>query len=258
MEAMFAIAIIIAVVLVGATIWAVYKLIVNARERRHIDWRPPSQTWRPTIGKQSFGDYRPPVASEEGSTAVVDQIRELHESLYWLQNRVQILEGHIGRISNSLGLEQIPNQKKARGEHSVETSSASSQYDVSTKSPVGVNKVNEMAAESYRKLAVEGLRNLPLEPDFVFLDMESSASASGVGESRRLFRHSDSNQNPFVLFHSDSDRGWLFPNPRVSYTESMRYVFPELSYSNYTEHKQHIKPIPVRLISEDLWEIVLD
>jgi hypothetical protein len=114
------------------------------------------------------------------------------------------------------------------------------------------------AKYAYHKLSTEGLRNLPIEPLFVFLDVDSSAIGSAVGESQRLFRQSDNKQNAFVIFQNDRRDGWLFPNPRISYTESMRYVFPELSHENYEGFKNDVEPKRVKMAAEEMWEMLPD
>jgi hypothetical protein len=120
----------------------------------------------------------------------------------------------------------------------------------------GGSSFSEQARDAYHRLSAEGLRNLPIEPLFVYLDVESSAAGAAVGESHRLFKESENKQNAFIIFQQDGREGWLFPNPRISYTESMRYVFPGLSYENFTEFKQKIDPARVRTSGDGMWELL--
>ena len=114
----------------------------------------------------------------------------------------------------------------------------------------------EVARESYRKLMTDGLRGLSVESVFVFLDIDSSAQGAAVGESKRHFRQSNNRQNAFVIFKKDSKEGWLFPNPRISFTEGMKYVFPEMSYENFEKTKGSIEPKQVKSTAVDTWEML--
>jgi hypothetical protein len=114
------------------------------------------------------------------------------------------------------------------------------------------------ACGAYQKLSTEGLRGLPIEPLFALLDMESSARGSAIGETKRNFKQSDNKQSAFVIFRNNPTAGWIFPNPRISFTEAMKYVFPNLSYENFEEAKNRVDPKRVRATSEGAWETVVD
>jgi hypothetical protein len=124
----------------------------------------------------------------------------------------------------------------------------------STNAPAASQDALSTACGAYRKLSTEGLRNLPAEPLFVVLDMDSSARGSALGEVKRQFKRSDSKQSAFVVFTGSEREGWIFPNPRISFTEAMKYVFPDLSYENFEEAKNGVEPRKVRAISGDAWE----
>ena len=110
------------------------------------------------------------------------------------------------------------------------------------------------AMQSYRKLDSEGLRGLPIEPLFAVLDIDSSNQAS-VGDTYCYFKQSESKQSAFVIFpNKDATEGWLFPNPKISFTEAMKYVFPELSYDRFEELKNRVEPVCVRSLTNDVWE----
>jgi len=116
----------------------------------------------------------------------------------------------------------------------------------------------QFACQAYRKLAREGLRDLPLEPVFVVLDIDSSAQTSAIEEVRRNFRQATTKQSEFIIFQNSSTEAWLFPNPRISFTEAMKYVFPYLTYENFEGVTDAIAPERVRQTSPETWEMVPD
>ena len=113
------------------------------------------------------------------------------------------------------------------------------------------------ASEAYLKLSSEGLRDLLLEPVFVVLDMDSSTRGSAIGEAKRNFKRSANKQSAFIIFKEGPIGGWIFPNPRISFTEAMKYVFPDLSHENFEETKNGVKPRKVRATSDGEWETVV-
>ena len=112
------------------------------------------------------------------------------------------------------------------------------------------------ASAAYRKLSLDGYRDLPIEPLFVTLDMDSSARGSAIGETKRRFNQSESKHSAFVVFPQDQNEGWIYPNPQISFTEAMKYVFPDLNYENFEDAKDRVEPRKVRSVSESAWETV--
>lgn len=110
-----------------------------------------------------------------------------------------------------------------------------------------------VAQKSYEKFTLEGLRDLPQEPIFVSLDIDTSA-AMPIGEVKRTFKLSDNKQTAFVIFRKGQTEGWLFPNSRISFTETMKYVFANLSYDNFQDQKLTLTPVPVRTTTPGTWE----
>jgi hypothetical protein len=96
-----------------------------------------------------------------------------------------------------------------------------------------------------------------VEPLFVVLDIDSSARGSAIGETKRHFNHSESKQSAFVIFPEGEKDGWIFPNPRFSFTEAMKYVFPDLNYENFEEAKDRVQPQRVHSVSQGAWETVV-
>lgn len=106
--------------------------------------------------------------------------------------------------------------------------------------------------QSYLRIFNEVPPDLPIQP--VFVTLESDGGAGDIVESVRRFRQSESRHQVFVIFPNPGGGGWLYPNPRHPYTESMRYVFPGLARDNYNEVKPDINPLPVRPVGDGLWE----
>jgi hypothetical protein len=59
-----------------------------------------------------------------------------------------------------------------------------------------------------------------------------------------------------VIFPEGEKEGWIFPNPIFSFTEAMKYVFPDLSYENFEEAKDRVEPQRVHSVSQGAWETV--
>lgn len=185
--------------------------------------------------------------------------RQLEAVVSWLESvdhRLGRIEAHLTRLQDgprttpSTFAEQPPQTKRHRSEE-VASRAIDSSYTQKS-------DFVQFACQTYRKLAREGLRDLPLEPVFVVLDIDSSAQTSAIEEVRRNFRQATTKQSEFIVFQKNSTEAWLFPNPRISFTEAMKYVFPYLTYENFEGVTDSIAPERVRQTSPDTWEMVTD
>jgi hypothetical protein len=226
------------------------------QDRRNDDFRQNRRDERPVIIRRPIETNMQSGHERRDSNITSRELEAIHNRLRFLEGNVSKLFSIVEQLNAGSKLESksiLPDRSRQQDE--VKNSDRGIKSAVSENaSPSSSNTVRD----AYHKLSTEGLRNLPIEPLFVFLDVDSSAMGSAVGESQRLFRQSDNKQNAFVIFQNNRRDGWLFPNPRISYTESMRYVFPELSHENYEGFKNEVEPKKVRMTAEEMWEMLAD
>ena len=172
-----------------------------------------------------------------------------------LQQTVGAIQGELGGMSNSIKAIRTNLDQTNRGHQN-----ALDKRPDDTRRPGPASVVHSQgladAIAAYRKLSSGGLHDLTVEPLFVVLDIDSSARGSAIGETKRHFNHSESKQSAFVIFPEGEKDGWIFPNPRFSFTEAMKYVFPDLCYENFEEAKDRVEPQRVHSVSQGAWETV--
>jgi hypothetical protein len=200
-------------------------------------------------------NYSPPNPSNSGSSHSKAEFDALEQMILTLQEAVESLQDDVREISSSIkGINPNLNQLN-REQHNVKNR-PSDKTKRSGTATVAHSPGLANAVAAYRKLSCEGLRDLPMEPLFVVLDIDSSARGSAIGETKRHFNQSESKQSAFVIFPEGEKEGWIFPNARISFTEAMKYVFPDLSYENFEEAKDRVEPQRVHSVSQGAWETV--
>jgi hypothetical protein len=252
---LFGVITILVLVALGVVWWFVYRNKDEGNKDRQGGYDRYGVD-RSVIIRRNNDAYPRSGRSDKDLFNVVSEIGGLQRRLSSLERQVEALRDVIRdlKYAGMRAPSHLQSERMTRPDNDSEFGAGKNQQSRETYSGISFF---EQAKGSYQQLSAEGLRNLPLEPLFVYLDVDSSAQGSAVGESQRLFKQSDNKQNAFVVFQQDSREGWLFPNPRISYTESMRYVFPELSYENFTDDKQKVDPAKVKLIAEGVWEMLL-
>jgi hypothetical protein len=180
----------------------------------------------------------------------MQQVEALRMRLSGVEGRVQRLEDVLANRRD----EKTRTEERWSREPDSRRSANPESGEPSRRPPLPRREANSYAAaqESYLKIFTEVTPDLPVQP--LFVTLESDGVTGAIGESVRRFRQSESRHQVFVVFPKAGGGGWLYPNPRHPYTESMHYVFPELTRDNYNEVKPVINPLPARLIEDGLWE----
>jgi hypothetical protein len=217
------------------------------------------------VGSSGHGSprFEQPVRSVQSNrptreTLVRPNDQQFEAMVAWrasVDERLERIEARLRRLNDGprLGTNALPEQPAQRTSYRSEE--AASHWVGSSNTG---SEFVQIACQAYRKLAREGLRDLPLEPIFVVLDIDSSAQTSAIEEVRRNFRQATTKQSEFIIFRNSSTEAWLFPNPRISFTEAMKYVFPYLTYENFEGVTDSIAPERVRQTSPETWEMVTD
>lgn len=249
MDFLFLLLLIVGVVIIIAVMWWLNSL--RNKKNHNTEFRPKTdyRDDTPIIIRRSDEAYSH--TSTPPQTNIIGELRSLHSRLLSVENRIINLEQLVRMTYRGM-------QSSVKGRQNFDEPPT---YPVTNIEPIDdyaqPSKHTDFlsaAADSYQRLTLDGLRNLPLEPDFVYLDVDESALGAAVGESERVFKQSDNKQNAFVVFAKTDGEGWLFPNPRISYTESMGYVFPQLTFENFTDSKHGVDPLRVRRTGESTWE----
>lgn len=206
--------------------------------------------------------YPGPSARGRGQGADARELEDLKRRVAYLEGQLEIIGREVSRLYGERGSNlstPIITRHRELGQYSDSSELRGAPDTQVPDLPRGGHSTPGAAArEAYLQLSAEGLRGLPVEPIFAILDIESSARVSAIGEAKRNFRQSDSKQSAFVIFSDGAASGWLFPNPKISFTESMKYVFPELGYENFESAKGGVAPKRVRAVSTGEWEVVTE
>lgn len=210
---------------------------------------------REATRRQSPTTYSRPTQANFGHAYQDSEIEAIKTRLSNMERAIGFIQEDLGNIFAERESANLSSQRLSH-HHQNALSSTQSSLDKSPNAYAEGRDVFSTACEAYRKLSAEGLRDLPIEPLFVVLDMDSSIRGSAIGEAKRNFKQSDNKQSAFVVFKGGVMTGWIFPNPRISFTEAMKYVFPNLSYENFEEAKNSVEPRKVRVISDGAWETV--
>jgi len=190
----------------------------------------------------------------DGSQQSKSDFEKLENMISNLQQTVGTLQGELTKIADSIDALRPNSEPFTQGRQNPTIAPDKTPRVGTAKVVHSQGRANAVAA--YRKLSRDGLRDLPVEPLFVVLDLDSSARGSGIGETNRHFNQSESKQSAFVIFPEGEKEGWIFPNPIFSFTEAMKYVFPDLSYENFEEAKDRVEPQRVHSVSQGAWETV--
>lgn len=85
-------------------------------------------------------------------------------------------------------------------------------------------------------------------PLFLKLDIEAPTS---VGSTKKTLQVTPSKQAAFILFPLDAQTGEVYPNSQISFTEAMKYLWPELHYDNWRpENRYEVQPVAIRKSKE--------
>ena len=208
-----------------------------------------------TFPPPAAANYSPPNPDNPGGPNLKAEVEALKTLISNLQQAVGSLQDDIRNLTFAIkAYEPNQNQLHLKSQNAMNRPlDTGPRYGTATAvSSQGWSS----ACAAYRKLSFEGLRDLPVEPLFVVLDIDSSARGSAIGETKRHFNESETKQSAFVIFPEGEKEGWIFPNPRISFTEAMKYVFHDLSYDNFEEAKDRVEPQRVRSVSQGAWETV--
>jgi formylglycine-generating enzyme required for sulfatase activity len=112
--------------------------------------------------------------------------------------------------------------------------------------------ISKSSAKSFYRHLISGGA---VSNDLVYLSTEKAASKSGVNERAEFLREVTNRQGTFVLF-SDGDKGWVLPNPSVSYRpNALASLFPQLTREEYDEFRQNIEPVFVVRTGKGRWRV---
>jgi hypothetical protein len=112
---------------------------------------------------------------------------------------------------------------------------------------------DKQTTDRYLKFAATGLAEFTENERPVFLQLDIDAPSS-LGDSRRVLVSSSSKQSSYLLFLIDSNTGYLYPNPKISFSESMKYIWPSLNYNNWPgQMASQISPVKVTKIRDGVW-----
>lgn len=217
--------------------------------------RQPGNYQRETSAPSGTTNSFAPKPIDSGSEQSKTEFEKLENMISNLQQTVDSLQDKLKALSTSIAA-ILPNLDQPTRGHQSAANKPPEKTRRSTSATVGHYPGLANAVAAYRKLSCEGLRDLPVEPLFVVLDIDSSARGSAIGETKRHFNEFGSKQSAFVIFSEGEKDGWIFPNPRISFTEAMKYVFPDLSYENFEEAKDRVEPQRVHSVSQGAWETV--
>jgi hypothetical protein len=209
-----------------------------------------AQHYEPPIITRRQPEVYTPKTNTSPQVNITGELTSLNTRLISLESRMVILERLVRMTYSGMQSSTQGHQKFDESPYRLASIEPVDDYA----QPLKHTDFLRAAADSYQRLTLEGLRNLAVEPVFVYLDVDESARGAAVGESERVFKQSDNKQNAFVIFAKTDGDGWLFPNPRISYTESMGYVFPQLTFENFTDSKHGVDPLRVKRTGESTWE----
>lgn len=134
---------------------------------------------------------------------------------------------------------------------SVEVSPRQAIEEGARTNEVAGDPVRSSAKSFYRRLVAGGSATNNL----VYLDFKKSASKDGLSNSDELLREVSSD-GAFVLFVSDENKGWVFPNPKLDFNlDSLKTLFPTLTADRFDKFKEHIEPVPVIHVGKDRWRV---
>lgn len=168
-------------------------------------------------------------------------------------------------IVNTLGKTKEPDGWKAdalreAGKSFCERKDGYLVVDVSSAQAIeGRPSVNRVATEPIRESAKSFYRRLvdggSVTNNLVYLDFKKSASKEGLRNIDEFLKEGSS-QGAFVVFVSDENHGWVFPNPKLTFNaDSLKPLFATLTADQFTNFKEHIEPVPVIRIGKGLWQI---
>ncbi len=107
-----------------------------------------------------------------------------------------------------------------------------------------ISSGNSPTKDKYERFVALGLREFKEDERPLFLQLDINAPTA-VGSTRKTLTVTQSKQAAFILFSGDANSGYLYPNPRISFTEAMKYVWPELSYSNWPQNSHDVQAVRV-------------
>lgn len=170
-----------------------------------------------------------------------------------LVNKVETILEELKRIDLS-GRPSLAPQPKTT-ERDVIDSSGNAAFSASgskygTATPYSFD---EEVRRSYKSL----LRSGTTAWDPIYLNADASSSPTDLIEERSvLLQEVGNNQGTFILFSNNSDMGWVFPNPLLSYRyHALKSVYPNLNEEKFTYSKETIEPVCVRRMSEGRWKV---
>jgi hypothetical protein len=244
--------IVIGVLVIGAVIWWFGSRRSDDSYTDYGDGYVVYHHDSPVI-KRRPTESRRTTSTQSSQINIVSELKSFQAHLLALEKRIDDIEYRL-RVASSASLSNISDRSF---QESVYPTTNARTFDEKTP-PVTSSDFVALATDSYRRFSLDGLRNLPIEPVFVYLDVDESARGAAIGDSQRVFKESDNKQNAFVVFAKNEGEGWLFPNPRISYTESMGYVFPQLTFENFTDSTHSVQPMRVMRTGENTWETLAD
>ncbi len=82
------------------------------------------------------------------------------------------------------------------------------------------------------------------------------ATHSVAGDGHPSLRESESHMAQFIILPIGDDHGFVFPNPRRTYTEDMSQLFPELRRHTFEFRRRTINPAAVVRTDAGMWKVI--
>ncbi|MBS3096436.1 hypothetical protein J4480_03270 [Candidatus Woesearchaeota archaeon] len=183
--------------------------------------------------------------SHEYHARTGDLIKLLHHfSKYEINEWIQKVTSDLDYLSSEINL--------ARGEaHRV------LQIRGHVKETTPKDDFAKLANESYKSL----LANKPSRLNPFYLQINPKSYAGGelaelVGISYLLDETNNSSAAFIGFYVQDNSYGFLFPNPKIEYTEGMSLIFQKLTRNNARFEKEKIVSVRIQQTDSRLWKVI--
>jgi hypothetical protein len=150
--------------------------------------------------------------------------------------------------------------KDAAGESSEgrehEPPPASESHDERPATSIPTQTIAGPLPDTARSLYVDLASGNAVSPGPVYLDADLKSSPMDLLEEREVFlKEVSHHQGSIVMFSDSTEQGWIFPNPKLFDSSTMKRVFPEVTETDFDNSKDNIMPRLVTRESEGRWKV---
>ena len=186
------------------------------------------------------------------------ELNQMRDSLGQLEAKISSIDGMLADVRVELR-NMVAAAGYDRSTSLLNSEPTGRQQDASTET-AGAKRSRSVDAIplSYDSLCENGLGGFESDVVFAGLDIDGSSTTKKRGEVIYRFKTQDSKQSAFVIFEGRRDDALLFPNPVISFTEAMGYVFHDLSHDNFETKKRDVHPVRIRRLSSTAWEMMVE